>query len=176
MASVIQKFAGKLEDQEIELVCTEEKLTVTITPANKLYFWQGIYTSEILKSSQQTLCSVKELYDAIVEVLSGSSINPANLRLNKINKTLECSFTFFKKTIQIEIPLERMQHNLEMMQEHLYNHVGTMEGKLLNAERKINDHLLFQREVFNNVKEEEFKKWMNLNVSCSKMPNPTRIG
>ena len=156
MASVIMRYSGKLDDQEIQLVCSEEKLVVTVTHSSKLFFWKGEMSTETLKETQPRLPSATELFDALVEALSGQSRHPSSVKVLPEEHKILCSFTFVRRAIEVLIPVERQQHSVERMQEHLFHQMSSTVLKVESLERDQKEHVLMQTEMF-STKMEEFK-------------------
>ena len=156
MASVIMRYSGKLDDQEIQLVCSEEKLVVTVTHSSKLFFWKGEMSTETLKETQPRLPSATELFDALVEALSGQSRHPSSVKVLPEEHKILCSFTFVRRAIEVLIPVKRQQHSLERMQEHLFNQMSPFVLKVDSLERDQKEHVLMQTELI-STKMEEFK-------------------
>ncbi len=156
MASGIMRYSGKLDDQEIQLVCSEEKLVVTVTHSSKLFFWKGEMSTETMKETQPRLPSATELFDALVEALSGQSRFPSSIKVLPEEHKILCSFTFVRRAIEVLIPFERQQHSLERMQEHLFHQMSSTVLKVESLERDQKEHVLMQTEMF-STKMEEFK-------------------
>jgi len=150
------RYSGKLDDQEIQLVCSEEKLVVTVTHSSKLFFWKGEMSTETMKETQPRLPSATELFDALVEALSGQSRFPSSIKVLPEEHKILCSFTFVRRAIEVLIPFERQQHSLERMQEHLFHQMSSTVLKVESLERDQKEHVLMQTEMF-STKMEEFK-------------------
>ena len=162
--AALGKYTGQLEWQSVEILCCEEKLTLKIAHPSKLYFWRGDILNEELNKYELVFPSVKELFDAIVEVLSGQSKLQAKIQLSLEEKLLICSFTFFKTPIEVKVQLEREQQSAERMQEHLFNQVSSTSQKVDALERKVQEQLLFETETFLRTRE-EFRREVGLTVN-----------
>ena len=158
MAGANLTYSGKLNLEEIELTCSADDLSVIIIPPSKLYFWKGEINSQILTESQSVLSSAPELYEALVEVLEGKSTSSAKITLNFEKKIMNCKFIVFKKVIEIFIPVERVGLNLEKMQELLYEEVHSTKVQMNSLERNMNEHVQFERELFEQNRKELSEK------------------
>ena len=160
MAVSVGRFECTFEGHQLQLVSNDETLTMSISQQNKLYYWKGDLSDETLKATQNTFSSTRELFEALQEVLSGKSVMPSKpqLVLGDQDSFFSCSFTFYKKSVEIVIPLSRTQQNMERVQEHLWNRMSSTVLEVHSLERKTVEHIRMQSEALEGLREEEFKK------------------
>ena len=146
MAAEELRYTGKVEGDDLQLFCNEGKLLVTISHPSKMCSWKGEFTEEDLKSEQNIINSIEELYEALVEVLDGKANTTAKIEFNMDEKVFVCNFQFFKKQVPIRIPVVRQEKNIERMQVHLWNQMSSTTRELEGFKRSLNEHIRFQSE------------------------------
>ena len=117
MAAAILTDSGKIDDNDLELICSSEKLSVKITHPSKLYFWKGELSEEALKEKINIFRTIQEFYTSLLDVLHNNEGSGGKVVINYDKKSLQCSFQILRRTIDIDIHLaledeERMRHRV----------------------------------------------------------------
>ena len=97
MALANMRYSGKLNENDLEFICSSEKLSVKISHPSKLYYWRGEISDESLNQMQNGFTSSDECFRSLCEVLQG---HLEQLEFNPSDKVLFCNFIFLQKMLK----------------------------------------------------------------------------
>ncbi len=111
MAAAALNYSGKVEEEDLNIICTGVSLSVKVSHPSKLYYWKGEITEETLKETQNIFSTINEFYESLIAVLKGESGIPAEVQIDHQQNLIICKFTVIKKIIEIPIKLGRVHHD-----------------------------------------------------------------